>query len=142
MTFWTFIRRSLRFHARAHTGVLLGTAIAAAALVGALLVGDSMRGSLRQRALERLANAWFALAPTDRFFVDRKTLGAPTNAQSSAAEASAAPGAALLSLPGTASVPAGTARANRIEALGVDERFWRLAGAAEFARVPAKSVWL
>ena len=26
MTFWTLIRRSLRFHARAHLGVVLGAA--------------------------------------------------------------------------------------------------------------------
>jgi len=68
MTFWTLIRRSFRFHARAHLGAGLGAAIGSAALTGALLVGDSVRETLRQRALQRLANASFALAPVDRLF--------------------------------------------------------------------------
>src|SRR5712671_2634735 len=68
MTFATLIRRSLRFHARAHLGVVLGAAIGSAALIGALLVGDSVRESLRQRALARLDGTYFALAPQDRFF--------------------------------------------------------------------------
>ena len=68
MTFWTLIRRSLRFHARAHVGVVLGATIGSAALIGALVVGDSVRESLRQKALQRLDNAYFALAPADRVF--------------------------------------------------------------------------
>src|SRR5438552_3590676 len=68
MTFWTLIRRSLRFHARSHVGVVLGAAIGSAALIGALIVGDSVRETLRQKALQRLANAYFALAPADGFF--------------------------------------------------------------------------
>src|SRR5437868_5132652 len=68
MTFWTLIRRSLRFHVRSHVGVVLGAAIGTAALIGALLVGDSVRGTLRNRALQRLAGAAFAMTPTDRFF--------------------------------------------------------------------------
>src|SRR5512140_1582080 len=100
MTPWTFIRRSLRFHARAHAGVLCGTAIAATALLGALLVGDSMRGSLRQRALERLANARFALAPAGRLFEDRERPGLLPAPRTSAVDKSTVLGAALLSLPG------------------------------------------
>ena len=64
MTFWTLIRRSLRFHARAHLGVVLGAAIGSAALIGALVVGDSVRGSLRQRALDRIGKTQYLLAST------------------------------------------------------------------------------
>ena len=56
MTFWTLVFRSLRYHARAHLGVLLGAIIGSAALVGALVVGDSVRGSLREMALLRIGN--------------------------------------------------------------------------------------
>ena len=48
MTFRTLIRRSLRFHWRAHVGVVLGAAVGSAALIGALVVGDSVRE--RQKA--------------------------------------------------------------------------------------------
>ena len=68
MTFWLLIRRSLRFHARSHFGVVLGAAIGSAALIGALIVGDSVRGSLRQRGLERLQQVEYALNTADRFF--------------------------------------------------------------------------
>src|ERR1039457_6960215 len=69
MTFWTLIRRSLRFHARAHLGVVLGAAIGSAALIGALIVGDSVRGSLRDRALGRLRGVEYAMSTGDRFFL-------------------------------------------------------------------------
>ena len=70
MTLRTLIRRSLRFHWRSHLGVVLGAVIGSAALIGALVVGDSVRGSLRERALERLRGVHFALATHDRLFSD------------------------------------------------------------------------
>src|SRR5882672_9839746 len=68
MTPRTLIRRSLRFHARSHFGVVLGAAIGSAALIGALVVGDSVRQSLTDRALARLGPIHFALNARDRFF--------------------------------------------------------------------------
>ncbi len=67
MTLTRLLRRSLAFHRRANLAQLLGVAVGTAVLTGALLVGDSLRGSLRDRALGQLANVEFALmAP--RFF--------------------------------------------------------------------------
>jgi ABC-type lipoprotein release transport system permease subunit len=54
MTFSRLLRRNLTFHRRANLALLLGVAVGTAVLTGALLVGDSLRGSLRDRALERL----------------------------------------------------------------------------------------
>ena len=68
MTFRTLIRRSLRFHWRSHLGVVLGAAIGSAALIGALVVGDSVKGSLRERNLERLGHGAWLLFSADRFF--------------------------------------------------------------------------
>src|SRR5438270_129617 len=42
MTYGTLILRSLRFHARSHLGVVLGAAVGSAALIGALVVGDTV----------------------------------------------------------------------------------------------------
>src|SRR2546422_4309773 len=70
MTFRTLIRRSLRFHARSHFGVVLGAAIGSAALIGALVVGDSVRGSLRERALERIGAGHYVLQVLDWTFSD------------------------------------------------------------------------
>jgi ABC-type antimicrobial peptide transport system permease subunit len=54
--------------------VLAGVTLAAAVLIGALAVGDSVKGSLKARALLRLGGANFALFTQDRFF--ERSLGA------------------------------------------------------------------
>ncbi|HET9766452.1 MAG TPA: FtsX-like permease family protein, partial [Thermoanaerobaculia bacterium] len=46
--------RSLTYHRRAHFALALAVAVATAVLAGALVVGDSVRGSLRELALSRL----------------------------------------------------------------------------------------
>ncbi len=46
--------RSLLYYWRIHLAVALGVAVGVAVLTGALLVGDSVRGSLRELTLERL----------------------------------------------------------------------------------------
>ncbi|MEM6330798.1 MAG: FtsX-like permease family protein [Planctomycetota bacterium] len=49
-----YILASLRHYRRQHVPVALGVAVATAVVTGALLVGDSVRGSLRGLTLERL----------------------------------------------------------------------------------------
>src|SRR5205807_10046634 len=68
MTLWTLAARSLRFHWRAHLGVLLGATLGTAILVGALAVGDSVRYSLRELALMRLGEVRLAVHGQGRFF--------------------------------------------------------------------------
>ncbi len=46
--------RTAAYHWRSNLPVLLGVAVGAAVLTGALVVGDSLRGSLRDRALRQL----------------------------------------------------------------------------------------
>ncbi len=48
------VLRNLAYHARGNLAVLLGVAVGAAVLTGALLVGDSLRGSLRARVERQL----------------------------------------------------------------------------------------
>jgi ABC-type antimicrobial peptide transport system permease subunit len=67
MTLFHLIAASLRYHFRIHAAVALGVLVATAVLTGALLVGDSMRGSLRRLTLERLGEI-DELLVTDRFF--------------------------------------------------------------------------
>jgi putative ABC transport system permease protein len=54
MTFGRLLRRNLFYHWRGNFAVLLGVAVGTAVLTGALLVGDSLRGSLRDLALQKL----------------------------------------------------------------------------------------
>src|SRR2546430_2205531 len=120
MTLWTLIFRSLRFHARSHLGALLGAAVGSAVLIGALVVGDSVRGSLRNMALARLGRVQIALAANDRFF--RAALSDEL-AHKGLIEGTVA---STIALPATASRSDDSARANRAQVLGVDDRFWRL----------------
>ncbi|MDB6125126.1 MAG: hypothetical protein JWQ71_4119, partial [Pedosphaera sp.] len=119
MTFWTLILRSLRFHARAHLGVVLGAAVGSAALVGALVVGDSVKESLKELGLIRLGKVDAALASNDRFF--RAPLAKEVQPAVDAITA------AVLQLPGTVTTEDASARANRVQILGVDNSFWKLA---------------
>ena len=62
------LKSNLRFHARSHLGTFLGVAVASAILVGALAIGDCVRGTLHDLALARIGRASFAIASTDRLF--------------------------------------------------------------------------
>jgi putative ABC transport system permease protein len=61
------VLRSLTHFWRLHLAVLLGAAVTATVLTGALAVGDSMRASLRRLWLERLGNVELAVV-APRFF--------------------------------------------------------------------------
>jgi putative ABC transport system permease protein len=67
MTTLHIVIRSLAYHARMHVAVALGVAAATAVLTGALLVGDSVRGSLRDLALDRLERIDAALVASHFF---------------------------------------------------------------------------
>ncbi|HEY2412825.1 MAG TPA: FtsX-like permease family protein, partial [Pirellulaceae bacterium] len=67
MTNARVILASLRHHWRIHVAVALGVAAATAVLTGALIIGDSVRGSLRHLVLDRLGKI-DELLVLDRFF--------------------------------------------------------------------------
>ena len=67
MSYFGFLLRNLVFHRRGNFAVFLGVALGTAVLTGALLVGDSLRGSLKALALDQLG--WVENAMTaNRFF--------------------------------------------------------------------------
>ena len=67
MSQYLYVLRSLFFFWRVNLAVCLGVVAATAVLTGALLVGDSMRGSLRKISLDGLGEVDEILL-TDRFF--------------------------------------------------------------------------
>lgn len=67
MGFLRLALRGLTYHWRINVAVALGVAAATAVLTGALLVGDSVRGSLRNMTLDRLGRV-DELLVVDRFF--------------------------------------------------------------------------
>ena len=111
----TLLLRGLVHHRRANAAVVLGVATAVAVLAGALLVGESVRGSLRKTALERLGRTEHAV------------VGAAFFREDLAAELAARPGAAaapLVALSGIVADQASGRRAGDVAVYGVDERFW------------------
>lgn len=107
--------RSLTHFRRASVAVALGAAVASTVLTGALLTGDSVRGSLRDITLERLGGIDQALV-SSRFF--REEL---------AEDLKAAP---LIVLRGTGVHSETGSRAADVAIYGVDARFAELHGTA------------
>jgi ABC-type antimicrobial peptide transport system permease subunit len=64
---WQFVRRSLVHHRWMNLSVMLGVATTRAVITGALLVGESVRGSLTELTLDRLGDIDLLLV-ADRFF--------------------------------------------------------------------------
>src|SRR5215210_9600410 len=108
MSLARLLLQSLLYHGRGNLAVGLGAAVGSAVLAGALLVGDSLRGSLRDRADRQLAGTEHALVG-GRFF--REQLAAELPGQVKPA----------ILLRGT--VRAGDRRVGRVTVLGVDDRF-------------------
>jgi ABC-type antimicrobial peptide transport system permease subunit len=108
MTRGRLLLDSLRYHTRANLAVGLGAAVGAAVLAGALLVGDSLRGSLLDRADRQLAGTEHALV-AGRFFRQQLADELPGNVRP------------VILLQGT--VRAGDRQAGRVTIIGVDRRF-------------------
>ena len=68
MTSSAFILRGLRHYRSAYLGVLLGSALGAMVLLGALFAGDSVKSTLRQIAEQRTGRATLVLAGGENFF--------------------------------------------------------------------------
>ncbi|HEX8297205.1 MAG TPA: FtsX-like permease family protein, partial [Chthoniobacteraceae bacterium] len=104
------ILQGARHYWRTHLGVVLGAALATMVLTGSLLVGDSVKKTLRKQAELRVGDIGAALVGGDRFFRSQLAGSAP----------------ALL-LRGNIVRTDGKARVNQAQVLGVDARFWKLA---------------
>lgn len=121
MTLRHLLFSSLRFHFRTHLGVFMGAMVATAVLVGALAVGDSVRISLREKALERLGGFRLAVQSHDRFF------GSELATRAVKPSDGTAPFFAVLesrlALSGNIARQDGAARANRISVFGVGPDF-------------------
>lgn len=118
MSIWRLVTQSLWFYRRTNGAVLLAVLVATAVLTGALVVGDSVQYTLRRTVEARLGQTEYAVLPHDRFF--RAALADALGGQLGGAVAP------VLRVAGIISNGDGSARVNRVEILGVDERFYRL----------------
>jgi putative ABC transport system permease protein len=112
--------RNLAHHWRGNCAVFLGVAVGTAVLTGALLVGDSLRGSLHDLTLKRLGWVEQALV-TGRFFSQDLAEADELPAEE------ASPAILLQGAVTSGSAEAGAQtlrRAGHTMILGVNERFW------------------
>ncbi|MEC5125560.1 ABC transporter permease [Verrucomicrobiales bacterium BCK34] len=117
--------RSLIHYRWINLSVLAGVALTSAILSGALVVGDSVKESLRRNAAARTAGVGPVLLGGERYFTD-----------SLASRISSSTGiegvvAGVIQVEGTALNREEGQRANKVQILGVDENFWKLSPAGE-----------
>ena len=116
MTSLRYILASLWHYRRVHLAVAAGVAVATAVITGALLVGDSVRGSLRGLVLERLGRI-------DQVLVAEQPFRAALAKELGAGEV-----APMLLVPGTLATTdsKNLRRATQLSVIGHTGAFWQL----------------
>lgn len=122
MNLRALVLASLRYFAGAHVATALAAAAATGVLAGALMVGDSMRGSLRDSALARLGPIDYSLVGPR--FLSEATVGRMNQRlEEVAAGTMVVP---LIQLRGSARRAESSSRAGQVTILAVDDRFTRM----------------
>jgi len=119
MSMLRLLVEGLVHHRRLHLAVALGVAAATAVLAGALVVGDSMRGSLKALALDRLERIDEILV-VPRFFRAELANELADKAEFRQHFSTAVP---VTFLEGTVEDPATHRRTTNVSILGIDDRF-------------------
>ena len=120
----TLLTRSLKYYWRTHLAVIWGVATAVAVLAGALLVGESVRVSLRSLFLGRLGNVEYVISSLD-FFEEDLTDEIQAHQDFRATFREASP---LIALEGFVIHEKSGRRSSRVQVYGVDDRFWAFQG--------------
>jgi ABC-type lipoprotein release transport system permease subunit len=122
----TLTRRSLAWYRRTHAAVFLGVATAIAVLTGALLVGDSVRGSLRGLVLLRLGETDQIVLSTG-FFTEELAASIRSHPDFAPLFDDVVP---IVIGDGFVRTQVGDGQAGPVRVYGVDSRFW------QFHRIP------
>jgi putative ABC transport system permease protein len=118
------IKQNLKHYWRTNVAVIFGVATAVAVLAGALLVGDSVRASLKDLFLARLGNTDYLLSSSN-FFRDRLVDDLKTDERFATSFKDACP---IITLNGFVTHEKSGNRASQVQVYGVDERFWKFHG--------------
>jgi len=118
------ILRGLTYYWRTNLAVVAGVATAVAVLAGALLVGDSVRGSLRDFVVQRLGRTDQVIVAAG-FFREVLVEELRSSREFTSTFSGAAP---LIVVPGFATGQESGRRAGQVRVYGVDDRFWQFHG--------------
>src|SRR6266480_2176806 len=122
MSLGKLLRNNLAYYWRTNLAVVFGVATAVAVLAGALLVGDSVRASLRDLFLQRLGNT-NSVINAPGFFRDQLAADIQNDQRFGAGGFTAA--CPMIAIDGTVSNEVSGLRASGVRVYGVDERFWK-----------------
>jgi putative ABC transport system permease protein len=122
----SLVARGLGYYWRTHLAVVAGVATAVAVLAGALLVGDSVRASLRDLVLQRLGQTDDVVVSAN-FFREAMAETVSAHPDFTSRFRAVAP---LVMVKGFATDQESGRRAGQVLVYGVDERFWRFHDAA------------
>src|SRR5512133_468506 len=121
LTIFTYLLRSLKFHWRSNLLLCIGCAIGATILIGAIMVGDSLKTSLRVVTAYRLGNVQYTLVSTNGTL--RESLADSLHAKVSVAAAPVLVTSGTISRPLLSKMhPAHLS----VSINGVDDRFWSM----------------
>ena len=118
--------RGLTYYWRTNVAVVIGVATAVAVLAGALLVGDSVRASLRDLVLQRFGQTDLVVASVGFF---REALADDVR-QAQAFQTTLREAAPLVIVPGFVTAQESGRRVGDVRVYGVDDRFWAFHGVA------------
>lgn len=138
-SFLKLVYNNLLFYKTSNLWIFAAVAIATMVTAGALYVGDSVKFTLKKRAIEGLGwvssaiyqhDRWFTtnLASEFRFNLETETALKPESIRISTA----------IKLDGSVTKPDESARANRVNVYGVDENFWDDSFRNVFKSMPPK----
>ena len=121
------IKRSLAYYWQTNLVVVLGVAIAVSVLAGALLIGESVRGSLRDLSSRRLGKTDDLISSANFF---REQLAADLEQRGQFAANGIGVTCPMIALEGVVVHEPSKRRAGGVKVYGVDERFWKFNGVA------------
>lgn len=121
-----FILKSFVHYLKANMLVALGVAISTMVLTGSLIIGDSVRHSLTQATFYRLGETTHLVSVRERYF--RQEMADELEADNHQIKA-----APILLLEGMAVSDGGQRRANKVQIVGVNTSFEKIAGTPFFS---------
>ena len=124
MNILKLITKSLLFYRKQQLAVLAGTILSTAVLTGALIIGDSVKGSLKQMVDLRLGKAKYALVTGDRFVRSQLAYDLANELKISASP--------LLAVEGITINNENSTRINRTKIYGIESSFWQFSNAESF----------
>ena len=123
-----FVLKSFLHYFKSNLLVALGVLISTMVLTGSLVIGDSVRYSLTQATFYRLGKTTHLVSVTERYF--RRKMAVEIEQDNLQIQATP-----LLLLEGMAVSGGGQQRANKVQVVGVDKDFDKVAGTSLYAEL-------